>query len=701
MLNTSSNYLKTKHFAHLFENLSFANTFCKETLADPLGQLNKTRQVLGSMYSYVDSTPLEKAKYAFDPSSGRLLPTRQQVSEDFDDQDEERNNRSNILSSSSSSSVGILKSATSDKGVTSDFINLIDYNRYSRFEFVMASNSVAKECLNGDLLSSESGDERGVNGVNDLITVEHLMKQQEKEHDLDNFVNILSGYDLVNSTKYYAHCYGGFQFGNWAGQLGDGRAISMGQVETPFTDMDSSGFEFNNSRNSYNYIKPKRLWELQFKGAGHTPFSRHADGRAVLRSSIREFLGSEFMDSLGIATTRAFSLVRSKEKAVLRDEFYDNNPKYEYGAIVLRVAPTFVRFGSFDIFNYRYHPINEKEKALEEKKNIEVLARYVIKNHFPHLWINGDLTLELKEKFSKEIVRRTAKLCADWMSVGFVHGVLNTDNMSILGLTIDYGPFGFVDYFSEDFVPNNSDSDGRYRYKNQPAIVFWNLQKLMRAFTPTLLPEEYFAKVLNVYAPHFEHYYLMNFRKKLGLISSSTIIDTSEDVTNFDMFDGDSENLRNEDWELIEGFLAWMNENRADFTNFFRLLSNVKKGAEVSQELLDNLLQTRMHADHTPSETTVSELKNWLSIYTKRLESVPLSDEERKTQMDKTNPRYILRNYIAQKVIKSAEEFDYGPLYEYYNVLRNPYDNHSTEFEEKFGGNAPLSSRCLKLSCSS
>ncbi|KAG2382161.1 hypothetical protein C9374_005363 [Naegleria lovaniensis] len=704
--STPSSIMITK----LFDQFNFVNTFTKQVIGEheaPItsSSTNKTthlvgttqsRQVPHAMYSFVHPTPLELPEYEYDHSTGKLT---------LDRFNRPKHSTTNITSKSSS------QEEDDD-----------EWSGFTKFEFVIASNEVARDCFGVDLLEQQNRSNKSFMTLQDL---EQICAQEENRKFPQRLANILSGYELLSNTQYYAHCYGGFQFGHYAGQLGDGRAISMGQIDA------------SSSSNGNTGSSSPRLVELQFKGAGPTPFSRNADGRAVLRSSIREFLASEFMNKIGVATTRAFSLVRSKDRAVLRDEFYNGNPKYEYGAIVMRVAPTFVRFGSFEVFLYRFGQ-QEREFYEKEVKNIDILAKYVIKNHYSHLLTpdcidtsTGEVTLNntVREAFAKEVVRRTAKLTADWMSSGFVHGVLNTDNMSILGVTIDYGPFGFMDYYNEDFVPNNSDDEGRYRYKNQPAICYWNLQKLMRALIPTFLPDstDYFTKVLSIYAPHFEHYYLLNFRKKLGLIPYNVPeVDTKVDVTDFNMFQGDSDSLREKDWELIEGLLVWMHTYKADFTNFFRALSDLdKNNNEPSETLIETLMATlepRVNSsasscsrtgqvsntnvlDTNDLELATQSLKQILTQYTQRLshESMShLSNEDRKSLMDKMNPRYILRNYLVQQVIEAAERFDYEPLYEYYDILLNPYVQHQDpEIDQKYAANAPVSARCLKLSCSS
>jgi uncharacterized protein YdiU (UPF0061 family) len=262
------------------------------------------------------------------------------------------------------------------------------------------------------------------------------------------FALVFGGNQLIEGMQPYAANYGGHQFGNWAGQLGDGRAITLGET------VHAAG----------------RRWELQLKGAGPTPYSRSADGRAVLRSSIREFLCSEAMHHLGVPTTRALSLVATGE-SVQRDMFYDGHPRFEPGAIVCRVAPSFIRFGNFEL------PSSRADVGLLEK-----LVDFTLQRDYPELQGSG---AALREEWFRQVCERTATMVAHWMRVGFVHGVMNTDNMSILGLTIDYGPYGWIDNFDADWTPNTTDSERRrYRFGQQPQVAFWNLSRLAGALSP-------------------------------------------------------------------------------------------------------------------------------------------------------------------------------------------------------------------------
>ncbi|XP_020838552.1 protein adenylyltransferase SelO, mitochondrial isoform X3 [Phascolarctos cinereus] len=358
-----------------------------------------------------------------------------------------------------------------------------------------------------------------------------------------------SGNALLPGSEPAAHCYCGHQFGSFAGQLGDGAAMYLGEV------LGTAG----------------QRWELQLKGAGLTPFSRQADGRKVLRSSIREFLCSEAMFHLGIPTTRAGSCVTSESK-VIRDIYYDGNPKYENCAVVLRIASTFLRFGSFEIFKPPDEHTGRKGPSVGRNDIRIQMLDYVISSFYPEIQaaFAGD-SVQRNAAFFREVTRRTARLVADWQCVGFCHGVLNTDNMSIVGLTIDYGPFGFMDRYDPDHVCNSSDTSGRYAYNKQPEVCKWNLQKLAEALVPEL-PLEVSEPILREeYDAEFEKHYLHKMRRKLGLIRLEL----------------------EEDRELVSALLETMHLTGADFTNTFYLLSSFSVAPEPTQaaHFLDQLAQ--------------------------------------------------------------------------------------------------------------
>jgi len=344
--------------------------------------------------------------------------------------------------------------------------------------------------------------------------------------------DLLAGNQLHPDSKPIAHNYSGYQFGQFAGQLGDGRAITLGDLRN----------------------EKGEIWELQLKGSGLTPYSRFADGRAVLRSSIREYLCSEAMFFLGIPSTRALSIVKG-EDTVLRDILYDGHPKEEKCAVVLRVSPSFVRFGSFEfgIGRRNEEKINEKEVEMMGK-----LFDFIVKNHYTEIKIEGRSREEVVLEFFNEIMRKTAKLVALWQCVGFCHGVLNTDNMSILGLTIDYGPYGFLDYFDLGHICNHSDHSGRYSYENQPFICKWNLARLADSLC-VLAPHEKMMEILKSnYQKYYEEVYYQRMREKLGLF----VLRKEEDI------------------QMIKDLVELLNMSKLDFTNFFRRLADFEEGIE-------------------------------------------------------------------------------------------------------------------------
>ena len=317
------------------------------------------------------------------------------------------------------------------------------------------------------------------------VSQEFLDEMNLEIDDMDVFIKIVSGAQAVENGEPFAMCYGGHQFGNWAGQLGDGRAINI------------ANFNINNES-----------WKFQLKGSGPTPYSRSADGFAVLRSSIREYLCSEAMHFLGVPTTRALSLVTTGD-SIERDVMYNGNPAMEQGAIVCRTAPSFIRFGSFEI-----HTSRDNLDVLRE------LADYTLKHHYPEL---GKPSKETYAAMFAEIAVRTRKMIVDWQRVGFVHGVMNTDNMSILGLTIDYGPYGWLENFDPTWTPNTTDRQNkRYRFENQPNIALWNLYQLANALYPLIEASEPFEKVLKEFQSGFQKdYQKMMLRKLIKQFQSS------------------------------------------------------------------------------------------------------------------------------------------------------------------------------------
>ncbi|WP_370652112.1 YdiU family protein [Caballeronia sp. TF1N1] len=433
----------------------------------------------------------------------------------------------------------------------------------------------------------------------------------------------------------YAAVYSGHQFGVWAGQLGDGRALTLGEIE-PDADRDHDGTRF----------------ELQLKGAGRTPYSRMGDGRAVLRSSIREFLCSEAMHHLGIPTTRALAIVGS-DMPVRRESM-------ETAAIVTRVAPSFVRFGHFEHFY-----------SNDRVDDLKALADHVIERFYPHCRDADDPYLALLD----EAVRSTADLMAEWQAVGFCHGVMNTDNMSILGLTIDYGPFGFMDGFNAHHICNHTDTQGRYSYSRQPQVGYWNLFCLAQALVPLVganLPEEGRAqrvveeaqKVLERYKARFGPVFEAKMRAKLGL-----------------------EIAREGDDKLANGLLEIMHANRADFTLTFRNLSKLAKSDTSNDSPVRDLFLDRAAFDA------------WAVQYRERLAHETRDDMDRRAAMNRVNPKYVLRNHLAEQAIRQASEKDYTEVARLLDVLRRPYDEQP-EYEA-YAGLPPDWASDLEVSCSS
>ncbi|KAK3442440.1 hypothetical protein EUGRSUZ_B02600 [Eucalyptus grandis] len=454
-----------------------------------------------------------------------------------------------------------------------------------------------------------------------------------EEFQRPDFPLLFSGAAPLVGALPYAQCYGGHQFGTWAGQLGDGRAITLGEIV--------------NSRSE--------RWELQLKGAGKTPYSRFADGLAVLRSSIREFLCSEAMHSLGIPTTRALCLVTTG-KLVARDMFYDGNPKDEPGAIVCRVAPSFLRFGSYQI---------HASRGKEDLGIVRALADYAIRHHFPHLenmsrseslsFSTGnddqtvvDLTSNKYAAWAVDIAERTASLVARWQGVGFTHGVLNTDNMSILGLTIDYGPFGFLDAFDPSYTPNTTDLPGRrYCFANQPDIGLWNIAQFVSSLSSAELINDKEANyAMERYGTKFMDEYQGIMTRKLGLPKYNK--------------------------QLISKLLSNMAVDKVDYTNFFRALSNIKADLSIPEdELLVPLKAVLLDIGKERKEAWIS----WVKIYIQELVNSEASDEERKAAMNSVNPKYVLRNYLCQSAIDAAEQGDFGEVRRVLKLMQRPYDD--------------------------
>ncbi|XP_021373897.1 selenoprotein O-like [Mizuhopecten yessoensis] len=524
-----------------------------------------------------------------------------------------------------------------------------------------------------------------------------LLDLKETEIQEKNFCEYLAGNKLIPGSEPAAHCYCGHQFGYFSGQLGDGAAMYLGEVVN----------------------KKGERWEIQFKGSGLTPYSRTADGRKVLRSTIREFLCSEAIFHLGIPSTRAMTCMTSDSR-VVRDIFYDGHPIHERCSIVLRIAPTFLRFGSFEIFKPMDPETGRKGPSVGKTDILIQMLDYTVKTFYTEIW---DQFKEDKQKmyleFFREVVRRTARLVAEWQCVGWCHGVLNTDNISICGVTIDYGPYGFMDSYDPDFVCNASDDGGRYTYQKQPEICKWNCEKLSEAIQEAI-PLSQTDKELGIFDEEFSRHYTQKMRKKLGLLNTELP----------------------EDGLLVEKFLETMNMTGADFTNCFRCLSRLPLPgssnydaavAELTEYILSQcatveemkmtckptmdprqlqmfmtLMQTnpgilnalgrglsaftkeiekmeksKQLQDLTQKSKTEADKKlwtEWLTQYTERLKlevkdgsDLESASKQKSEVMNSVNPRFILRNYIAENAIRAAEKGDYSEVQRVLKLLENPF----------------------------
>lgn len=427
--------------------------------------------------------------------------------------------------------------------------------------------------------------------------------------------DVWHGAALLPGMQPLAQVYSGHQFGVWAGQLGDGRGILLGEQRLD----DGSKLD----------------WHL--KGAGLTPYSRMGDGRAVIRSSVREFLASEALHHLGIPTTRALTLSIGDEP-VYRETT-------ERGAMLMRISPSHLRFGHFEHFFYS-----------QQQEKVQQLADYAIRHHWPHLEAEADRY----QKWFTDIVLRTARLIALWQSVGFAHGVMNTDNMSILGLTIDYGPFGFLDDYQPDFICNHSDYQGRYSFENQPMIGLWNLNRLAHALSG-LLTTEQLRTALSAYEPELMRVWGERMRAKLGLLTQQS-----------------------NDNEILTDLLALMTQEHSDYTLTFRLLSETQQ-AESRSPLRDEFIDREA-------------FDGWYQRYRSRLMDEQVSDTERQAVMKAANPAVILRNYLAQQAIEEAERGEQGALARLHQALQQPFsDKTAAEYRQR----PPDWGKTLEVSCSS
>ena len=477
--------------------------------------------------------------------------------------------------------------------------------------------------------------------IDSSIEVGELIGLTESDLKSEEFLSFFSGTSIYPKTKPFAMCYGGHQFGNWAGQLGDGRAINLMEVE--------------NNETSFM---------LQLKGAGKTPYSRSADGLAVLRSSIREHLCSEAMHYLGVPTTRSLALFLSGDE-VLRDVLYNGNPTYEKGAIVCRVAPSFIRFGNFEIFSAR-----------NDFKNLKLLTDFTIKNYFPEITSSG---VDRYLHFFETVAIKTREMILHWQRVGFVHGVMNTDNMSIHGITIDFGPYGWLEDFDLNWTPNTTDNQHkRYRYGNQPEIALWNLYQLANALYPLINEAKPLEKILEAFSIQFDADFLVMMKNKLGFS-----IDNKEDST------------------LIFNLIATLQLVETDLTLFYRNLSSILNSD--TNEIAFEKIQVSFY--NLEEITTIIKTKwlTWFDLYLKRLQLEKSNDSVRKESMNGVNPKYVLRNYMAQLAIDAADKEDYSVMKELHQLLRKPYEEQP-KYQKWFAKRPDWAKDkigCSKLSCSS
>lgn len=465
---------------------------------------------------------------------------------------------------------------------------------------------------------------------------------QTDDAKTDEFKKVFSGAEVLANTSPYAMCYAGHQFGHWAGQLGDGRAINLCEV-----------------------VHDDSRWALQLKGAGATPYSRSADGLAVLRSSVREHLCSEAMFHLGVPTTRSLSLSLTGDE-VMRDMMYDGNADYEKGAVVCRVAPSFLRFGSYQLF-----------MARDDEKTLQTLVDYTMKYFHPH--IKGRSTNDYLQ-FFQEVVDKTLDMVIHWQRVGFVHGVMNTDNMSILGLTIDYGPYGWLEGYDTGWTPNTTDAQGkRYRYGNQPNMALWNLMQLANALYLLVDDVPALEAILKTYQQSYPKRYFTMMGQKMGFVTQGE-----------------------EDIRLIQELEQILQLSETDMTIFFRLLSKVDAYKMNEKDAL-NTVQNAFYAIDEIVDETREQWWSWMAKYIDRLTEMDVINKDKATQMNAVNPKYVLRNYMAQLAIDKADEEDYSLIDELYQLLKKPYDEQ-TENEQWFAKRPEWARNkvgCSMLSCSS
>ena len=456
-----------------------------------------------------------------------------------------------------------------------------------------------------------------------LVSFNHaaaeLIDLDPREAIRTEFAEFFSGARLLPGSEPLAMLYSGHQFGHYVPQLGDGRAILLGEVRN----------------------QKGEKWDLHLKGAGLTRYSRDGDGRAVLRSTIREYLCGEALHGLGIPTTRSLCIIGGEE-IVLRE-------LPEPGAMLVRMAPSHIRFGNFEVFFYR-----------GQHDHLKILADHVIQHHYPHL-------IEAENCYARllhEVAARTGELIAQWQAVGWAHGVMNTDNMSILGLTLDYGPYGFMERFDPAFICNHSDHHGRYSFQNQPDIGYWNIRALAQALSP-LMNQDHVLKAPEIYEKAMIVRYSELMRGKLGLV----------------------ENHAGDD-KLVTDLLNLMHSSRVDYTSFFRSLNEFQVNSDESSSALRDQFLHREAFDA------------WVTFYRERLIAEKSQDEERKVRMNRVNPKYVLRNHLAQKAISQAtQHHDYSEIDRLLNLLKDPFSERSGM--DEYAAPPPPGSDQIIVSCSS
>ena len=444
-----------------------------------------------------------------------------------------------------------------------------------------------------------------------------LLDLDPAQAELPLFAEIFSGHKLWAEGDPRAMVYSGHQFGSYNPRLGDGRGLLLGEVR--------------NDAGEY--------WDLHLKGAGQTPYSRMGDGRAVLRSSIREFLASEALHALGIPTSRAGCVIGSSTPVWRETQ--------ERAAMVLRLAQSHVRFGSFEYFYYTKQP-----------EQLKVLVDHVLSAHYSHCQDEPEPYLAMY----REIVERNAELIAKWQAYGFCHGVMNTDNMSILGITFDFGPFAFLDDFDQHFICNHSDHEGRYSYSNQVPIAQWNLSALAQALTP-FISVEALREAIGLFLPLYQTHYLDLMRRRLGLTTAE---------------EGDE--------ELVSRLLQLMQNSGVDYTLFFRRLGD-QAADEAVRVLRDDFID-------------IKGFDGWAEAYQARLTRQPEEPQDaRRERMHAVNPLYILRNYLAQNAIEAAEKGDYSEVRRLHEVLRQPFTEQPDM--SRYAQRPPDWGKHLEISCSS